>query len=213
MDNFAGAVVMGLTYESLQRFKADPDDRRHGTVTGYNYGCRCDRCCEAGRAKAKERKERAYERKLEKYREERAKEKKPKPRRSKPKPTKGAADKMWHPLFGKPNADNAYSRCCVCGTPATNRHHIIPRSAGNLLVNGRPLSKPTVLLCGGGSTSGCHGLAHQKRLHFRWVEPERTQAESWDKHPVGCGWWEYQIFDEPIDVLSAWGHEEGWRKL
>lgn len=25
----------------------DPDDELHGTPTGYNYGCRCDRCREA----------------------------------------------------------------------------------------------------------------------------------------------------------------------
>ena len=23
---------------------SNPDDRRHGTYTGYTYGCRCDRC-------------------------------------------------------------------------------------------------------------------------------------------------------------------------
>lgn len=29
---------------ALAGMRADPSDRRHGTVTGYNYGCRCDRC-------------------------------------------------------------------------------------------------------------------------------------------------------------------------
>lgn len=27
----------------------DPEDKRHGTGTGYNYGCRCDRCKAAKR--------------------------------------------------------------------------------------------------------------------------------------------------------------------
>lgn len=29
---------------ALAGMRADPRDRRHGTVTGYNYGCRCGRC-------------------------------------------------------------------------------------------------------------------------------------------------------------------------
>ena len=33
----------------LAELAADPDDRRHGTQTGYAYGCRCERCLEAGR--------------------------------------------------------------------------------------------------------------------------------------------------------------------
>lgn len=35
---------------ALARTKADPDDPHHGTATGYNYGCRCERCREAKRA-------------------------------------------------------------------------------------------------------------------------------------------------------------------
>lgn len=31
----------------LARMKEDPTDELHGTPTGYNYGCRCDRCREA----------------------------------------------------------------------------------------------------------------------------------------------------------------------
>ena len=31
----------------LERMRRDPADPLHGTVTGYSYGCRCERCREA----------------------------------------------------------------------------------------------------------------------------------------------------------------------
>lgn len=33
----------------LAEMIADPSDRRHGTITGYGYGCRCSRCKDARR--------------------------------------------------------------------------------------------------------------------------------------------------------------------
>lgn len=30
--------------EHLARLNANRNDRQHGTINGYTYGCRCDRC-------------------------------------------------------------------------------------------------------------------------------------------------------------------------
>lgn len=34
----------------LAEMQANPDDPRHGSATGYTYGCRCEACAEARRA-------------------------------------------------------------------------------------------------------------------------------------------------------------------
>lgn len=57
--------------------------------------------------------------------------------------------------------------CPICGAPATilqplTEHHIVPRADGGL-------HGPTIRLCGDGTT-GCHGKAEDKRLHFKWDE-------------------------------------------
>lgn len=31
----------------LKQMQEDPGHEKHGTATGYTYGCRCERCCEA----------------------------------------------------------------------------------------------------------------------------------------------------------------------
>ena len=33
----------------LKQMQEDPTDKRHGTATGYNYGCRCEKCLMVGR--------------------------------------------------------------------------------------------------------------------------------------------------------------------
>ena len=37
----------------LERLLADPDERRHGTKTAYDVGCRCQRCSNASRTRKK----------------------------------------------------------------------------------------------------------------------------------------------------------------
>ena len=70
--------------------------------------------------------------------------------------------------------------CPFCGRPATNRHHVVPRSQGGH-------DGPTVAVCGMGNASGCHGALHAHRLHLR---------------PDGEGWWEW-LLTEPMKDDAA----------
>lgn len=64
--------------------------------------------------------------------------------------------------------------CPVCGkTVALTEHHVVPRSQGGK-------DGPTIYLCGDGTT-GCHGLAEDNRLHFRYDEEVQR--------------WEWVLFD------------------
>lgn len=75
--------------------------------------------------------------------------------------------------------------CVVCGRPATNLHHVVYRSHGGK-------DSPLVSLCGFGNASGCHGLVHHNRIHFRYT-----------------GRWEYLITDEPVKIDVAY-ESGGW---
>lgn len=78
--------------------------------------------------------------------------------------------------------------CVVCGKPATNLHHVVPRSHGG--------SKgPVLSLCGMGNASGCHGRAHEHTLSFRYREG-----------------WEVLETDRPTKYQAAL-EMEGWRKV
>lgn len=101
-------------------------------------------------------------------------------------------------------------RCAVCGAPwPLNRHHIVRRGAGKLFRDGREVPKPTVMLCGSGNGSGCHGLAHANRLHFRWVRAEQRFNRP---APPGSGHWEYLLLPEPTKYADALAMD-GWDRL
>ena len=99
-------------------------------------------------------------------------------------------NRLTLPLLGKPSLISRY--CVVCGKPATNSHHVIIKGMGGSRHSKRI---PTVSLCGSGNTSGCHGLAHSMRLHFRYRDG-----------------WEYLLLDEPTDYQTALGME-GWCRV
>lgn len=86
--------------------------------------------------------------------------------------------------------------CAVCGKWQTEEHHIVFRSHGGT-------TGPVVPLCGFGNTSGCHGLSHQHKLHFKYV----FGCDSED----GVGYWEY-IITEPMKYEKAL-QEDGWKRV
>lgn len=87
--------------------------------------------------------------------------------------------------------------CVVCGAHGhLEQHHIVRRSAGQVVRAGIMLEKPTLTLCGRGNTSGCHGLTHQLRLHFRWHN----------------GAWQYLKTQEPTKYQDALAMD-GWQYL
>ena len=118
---------------------------------------------------------------------------------------------ILQPLMGKPSIKD--HRCVVCGcTYPLNNHHIVRRSAGKMYVNGVELEKPVITLCGSGNASGCHGLAHENRLHFRWVTvPQKAVQQGLPA--VNGGHWEYKIFDKPTKYIDAIKSDRGWKRI
>lgn len=117
---------------------------------------------------------------------------------------------MYHELMHAPSL--ILDHCAVCGRyPANNQHHMVRRNAGELYDRGHKLPKPTITLCGSGAT-GCHGLAHQNILHFRWVTELKTTEDSAGTHFYQSGHIEYIKLDKPTDYLTAL-HMDGWKKL
>lgn len=92
-------------------------------------------------------------------------------------------------MMGAPSVEG--DLCAFCGRPATNRHHVVPRSQGGA-------EGPTVCVCGMGNASGCHGLLHSHRLHLRWDDEGFR--------------WLYLRTEEPIKYDKALDMD-GWREL
>lgn len=188
---------------------ADLSDKRHGTRRGVELGCKCYLCYS-------KREEINYERRKADRAKAAEKIAKTKDKRTNPKVTRKIAKDvctvaaMYLPMMGKPSIDNADRVCCVCGKPATNKHHIVKRSAGKLVRDGREVAKPTVRLCGCGNASGCHGLAHAGKLHFRWADTVSNADK--DIIKLVGGHWEYMLTDEPTKYINALTMC-GWRRL
>lgn len=118
---------------------------------------------------------------------------------------------MYHELMHAPSIITP-GYCSVCGHyPANNQHHMVRRNAGELYVQGHKLPKPTITLCGSG-VSGCHGLAHQNRLHFRWIPETREVQDGAGSHFFPSGHLEFISLDKPTDYLTALGMD-GWKPL
>lgn len=137
--------------------------------------------------------------------------------------TRSTLPQMWHPLMAAPSVITPH--CAICGRPQPlNQHHMVFRSAGELIdEHGRKMRKPTITLCGFGNNLHdadgrpyCHGLAHHKRLHFRWVSANaaRSKKDAGDyvlNSFVG-GHLEYLLLDESCDYLTALAMD-GWKRL
>lgn len=108
---------------------------------------------------------------------------------------------LLRPMMGRPSVKA--DRCLVCGAASPlDQHHVVPRSAGKAYdETGRELRKPTVTLCGPGNASGCHGLAHSHRLHFRWAEGKCNE-----------GHWEFLLTPSPTKYQDAL-ELDGWTTL
>ena len=107
-------------------------------------------------------------------------------------------------------------RCAVCGRARPlNQHHVVRRGAGRLYRNGVEVPKPTITLCGSGNASGCHGLAHANRLHFRWVPSDAVRG-GFGRYPRmengEGGHWEYLLAAEPVSYQRAL-EMDGWVPL
>lgn len=117
--------------------------------------------------------------------------------------------KIWHPLMQAPSYIS--DRCFICGKRATNKHHMVKRSAGELYVDGRKLKKPEITLCGSGCT-GHHGMAHDSKLHFRWVPDILENKNGAFTQFYRVGHLEYLITKHATKYQDAM-QMDGWQRV
>ena len=79
--------------------------------------------------------------------------------------------------------------CIVCGKPYPTEHHPVKRSHGGT-------DGPVLHLCGSGTT-GCHGKAESRRLHFRyspalemWSYLETREPTKYET-TLSLSWWQF----------------------
>lgn len=108
--------------------------------------------------------------------------------------------RTWAHLYGLPHIGSTYTDyetgdyrgyegepCLMCGRPATNSHHVVWKSVGEVFfVGGRMLRSPLWALCGSGTT-GCHSLFHGgARFRVRW---------EWNSDDEERAWWSGELLD------------------
>ncbi len=106
------------------------------------------------------------------------------------------------------SVSNAQGLCVVClRAPATDRHHVVFRSAGGG-------DGPMLSLC-----RECHERAHQRRLHFRWVDGKWQWGRNPGDNPGGYdvsvargGHWEY-LFTRSATKYADALKSRLWRPL
>ena len=126
--------------------------------------------------------------------------------------------KLYWPLMRSPSIK--LDHCAVCGRPAPlEQHHMVFRSAGEMYVNGIRKPHPCISLCGFGNNLKdadgryyCHGLAHHRMLHFRWIDAKPQLPDMNGGANFGTGHLEFLVTDEPTKYADAL-EMDGWKRI
>lgn len=135
--------------------------------------------------------------------------------------------RVYWPLMQGPTM--IAGRCFVCGRrEPLEQHHYVWRSWGKLYRGGVEVRKPTITLCGFGNNEYhveyingrkvkvpyCHGIAHARKLHFRFIGPtDYSKRHNMKRETAwGGGRLQYLITEEPTDYMDALDME-GWRNI